>query len=162
MTEMYSCSLRVKSLPENDAVKMQAGSTESHILFVSLLLCFHKLALYFLNIGHWTWFVLEYSLPDGIGDDLIIEVHDSKGVYCGRAIAQVADISDDQVWYFLELSVNNWILCNYMLHKHYINSLIAGREASLVAHIPWTRAWPCWKSTIVYKLFYQCWWKPRY
>ncbi|XP_019177354.1 PREDICTED: uncharacterized protein LOC109172616 [Ipomoea nil] len=65
--EIYSCSLRVKSLPEDDAVKMQAGSTESHIF-----------------------------LPDGIGDDLIIEVHDSKGVYCGRAIAQVADISDDQ------------------------------------------------------------------
>ncbi|CAH9139344.1 unnamed protein product [Cuscuta epithymum] len=65
--ETYPCLLRVKSLPEEDAVKMQAGSTESHIF-----------------------------LPDGIGDDLIIEVHDSKGLYCGRAIAQIADISEDQ------------------------------------------------------------------
>ncbi|RAL45738.1 hypothetical protein DM860_009602 [Cuscuta australis] len=64
--ETYSCLLRVKSLPEVEAVKMQAGSTESHIF-----------------------------LPDGIGDDLIIEVQDSKGIYCGRAIAQIADISED-------------------------------------------------------------------
>ncbi|XP_042000010.1 uncharacterized protein LOC121749510 [Salvia splendens] len=34
-------------------------------------------------------------LPDGFGDDLIIEVHDSKGKYCGHARVQVADISDE-------------------------------------------------------------------
>lgn len=38
-----------------------------------------------------------YSLPDGFGDDLIIEVHDSKGKYCGHALVQVADIADDSV-----------------------------------------------------------------
>ncbi|KAG6382362.1 hypothetical protein SASPL_157970 [Salvia splendens] len=36
-------------------------------------------------------------LPDGFGDDLIIEVHDSKGKYCGHALVQVADISDESV-----------------------------------------------------------------
>ncbi|XP_055829046.1 uncharacterized protein LOC129897964 isoform X1 [Solanum dulcamara] len=64
--ETYFCSLRLKSLPEEDTVKMQAGSAETHLF-----------------------------LPEGLGDDLIVEVHDSKGNYCGRAFAQVADIADD-------------------------------------------------------------------
>ncbi|XP_009601182.1 uncharacterized protein [Nicotiana tomentosiformis] len=64
--ETYFCSLRLKSLPEEDTVKMQAGSAETHLF-----------------------------LPEGLGDDLILEVHDSKGNYCGRAVAQVADIADD-------------------------------------------------------------------
>ncbi|KAK4367008.1 hypothetical protein RND71_014888 [Anisodus tanguticus] len=64
--ETYFCSLRLKSLPEEDTVKMQAGSAETHLF-----------------------------LPEGLGDDLIVEVHNSKGNYCGRAVAQVADIADD-------------------------------------------------------------------
>lgn len=39
-----------------------------------------------------------YSLPDGLGDDLVLEVHDSKGKYCGNATLQVADIVDESVW----------------------------------------------------------------
>ncbi|KAG6414509.1 hypothetical protein SASPL_127311 [Salvia splendens] len=35
------------------------------------------------------------NVTDGFGDDLIIEVHDSKGKYCGHARVQVADISDE-------------------------------------------------------------------
>lgn len=38
-----------------------------------------------------------YSLPDGFGDDLIVEVQDSKGKYCGHALVQVADIADESV-----------------------------------------------------------------
>ncbi|KAM3360547.1 putative protein isoform X1 [Capsicum galapagoense] len=64
--ETYFCSLRLKSLPEEDTVKIQAGSAETHLF-----------------------------LPEGLGDDLIVEVRDSKGNYCGRAVAQVADIADD-------------------------------------------------------------------
>ncbi|CAN4114847.1 unnamed protein product [Withania somnifera] len=64
--ETYFCSLRLKSLREEDTVKMQAGSAETHLF-----------------------------LPEGLSDDLIVEVHDSKGNYCGRAVAQVADIADD-------------------------------------------------------------------
>lgn len=40
-----------------------------------------------------------YSLPDGFGDDLIIEVQDSKGKYFGHALVQVADIADELVLY---------------------------------------------------------------
>ncbi|KAA8546741.1 hypothetical protein F0562_003170 [Nyssa sinensis] len=64
--ETYSCLLRLKSSSEEDAIRMQAGSGETHVF-----------------------------LPDGLGDDLIIEVHDSKGIYYGRVIAQVAAIADD-------------------------------------------------------------------
>ncbi|KAL3838634.1 hypothetical protein ACJIZ3_023225 [Penstemon smallii] len=64
--ESYSCSLRLKSSPEDDAVRMQPGSGETRIF-----------------------------LPDGLGDDLMIEVHDSKGKYCGHAVVQVADIADE-------------------------------------------------------------------
>lgn len=35
--ETYFCSLRLKSLPEEDTVKMLAGSAETHLLYVGLV-----------------------------------------------------------------------------------------------------------------------------
>ncbi|XP_021861749.1 uncharacterized protein [Spinacia oleracea] len=64
--ESHSCLLRLKSSPEDDVVRMQAGSGETHVFF-----------------------------PDGLGDDLIVEVQDSKGKTCGRVVAQVATVADD-------------------------------------------------------------------
>ncbi|GMP25913.1 hypothetical protein CsSME_00002565 [Camellia sinensis var. sinensis] len=64
--ETYSCLLGLKSSSQEDAVRMQPGSSETHIF-----------------------------LPDGLGDDLIIEVHDSKGKHCGHVVAQVATIAED-------------------------------------------------------------------
>ncbi|KAK9064657.1 hypothetical protein SSX86_016039 [Deinandra increscens subsp. villosa] len=64
--ETYLCSLRLKSSSDADMTRMQPGSCETHVF-----------------------------LPDGMTDDLIIEVTDSKGKYCGHVIAQMADIADD-------------------------------------------------------------------
>ncbi|KAK6150355.1 hypothetical protein DH2020_015287 [Rehmannia glutinosa] len=64
--ESYSCLLRLKSSPEENAARMQPGSGETRVF-----------------------------LPDGFGDDLTIEVHDSKGKCCGHALVQVADIADE-------------------------------------------------------------------
>ncbi|KAL1568093.1 hypothetical protein AAHA92_03497 [Salvia divinorum] len=64
--ESYTCLLKLKSSPEEDAVRMQPGSGETRVF-----------------------------LPDGLGDDLTIEVHDKKGKYCGNAVLQVADIVDE-------------------------------------------------------------------
>ncbi|OUZ99781.1 hypothetical protein BVC80_9065g56 [Macleaya cordata] len=64
--ETYACFLRLKSSNEGDAVRMQLGSGETHIFF-----------------------------PDSLGDDLIIEVQDSKGKYVGRVLAQVATIAEE-------------------------------------------------------------------
>lgn len=64
--ETYSCLLRLKSSSEEDAIRMQPGSSETHMFF-----------------------------PDGLGDDLIVEVQDSKGNQCGRVLAQVATIAED-------------------------------------------------------------------
>ncbi|XP_074304597.1 uncharacterized protein LOC141639345 [Silene latifolia] len=64
--ETHSCLLRLKSSPEEDAVRMQPGSGETHVFF-----------------------------PDGLGDDLIVEVQDSKGKDCGRVVTQVATVADD-------------------------------------------------------------------
>lgn len=38
-----------------------------------------------------------YSFPDSIGDDLLVEVQDSKGKQFGRVLVQVATIADDPV-----------------------------------------------------------------
>ncbi|CAA6658860.1 unnamed protein product [Spirodela intermedia] len=65
MQESYSCQLRLKSASEQDAIRMQPGSSDSHVFF-----------------------------PDSLGDDLIIEVYDSKGNSYGRVLAQVATISE--------------------------------------------------------------------
>ncbi|KAJ7958937.1 Pesticidal crystal cry8Ba protein [Quillaja saponaria] len=64
--ETYSCLLRLKSSAEEDAIKMQPGSGETHLFF-----------------------------PDSVGDDLIVEVQDSKGNHFGRVLVQVASIADD-------------------------------------------------------------------
>ncbi|KAM1203766.1 hypothetical protein ACFX13_020079 [Malus domestica] len=64
--ETYSCLLRLKSSTEEDAIKMQPGSSETHVFF-----------------------------PDSLGDDLIVEVFDSKGKHFGRVIVQVATVVDD-------------------------------------------------------------------
>ncbi|KAJ4964028.1 hypothetical protein NE237_023967 [Protea cynaroides] len=64
--ETYTCSLKLKSSTEEEAIRMQPGSGETHVFF-----------------------------PDSIGDDLIIEVHDSKGKYYGRVLAQLATIAED-------------------------------------------------------------------
>lgn len=44
------------------------------------------------------------SLPDSLGDDLIIEVRDSKGQLLGRVVAQLAAIADDPVRFSLFLT----------------------------------------------------------
>ncbi|CAN1340875.1 hypothetical protein LINPERPRIM_LOCUS39003 [Linum perenne] len=64
--ETYSCLLRLKSSAEEDVIKMQPGSGETHVFF-----------------------------PDSLGDDLLIEIQDSKGKIFGRVAAQVATITED-------------------------------------------------------------------
>ncbi|KAG6416089.1 hypothetical protein SASPL_123513 [Salvia splendens] len=44
------------------------------------------------------------NLPDGFGDDMIIEVQDSQGKYCGHALVHVADTSDESVRFLGEVS----------------------------------------------------------
>lgn len=64
--ETYSCMLKLKSSTKEDTIRMQPGSGETHVFF-----------------------------PDSLGDDLIVEVEDSKGKLYGRVVAQVAAISED-------------------------------------------------------------------
>ncbi|TKY56317.1 hypothetical protein E2542_SST20760 [Spatholobus suberectus] len=64
--ETYSCFLRLKSTVEEDAIRLQPGSSEVHMFF-----------------------------PDSLGDDLLVEVQDSKGKHFGRVLVQVATIADD-------------------------------------------------------------------
>ncbi|XP_052190271.1 uncharacterized protein LOC127799978 isoform X2 [Diospyros lotus] len=64
--ETYSCLLRLKSSSEEDAIRMHPGSGETHVFF-----------------------------PDGLGDDLIVEVQDSQGKQYGRVLAQLATIAED-------------------------------------------------------------------
>ncbi|XP_027078388.1 uncharacterized protein LOC113778164 [Coffea eugenioides] len=94
--ETYSCSLRLKNSSEEDTVKMQPGSGETHVF-----------------------------LPDGLGDDLIIEVHDSKGKYCGRAMAQVAEIADNPAdklrWWSIYQEPEHELVGRIQLYINYSN-----------------------------------------
>eukprot|EP00250_Pteridium_aquilinum_P001118 c11326_g1_i1 orf=873-4781(+) len=65
--ETFCCLLRLKSVPEEEAVRMHPGSGDSHVF-----------------------------LPESSGDDLILEVHDSKGEYQGKTLVQLASLSDEQ------------------------------------------------------------------
>ncbi|MCO5591361.1 hypothetical protein L7F22_045343 [Adiantum nelumboides] len=65
--ETFTCLLRLKGIPEEEAIRVHPGSGDSHIF-----------------------------LPENSADDLILEVQDSRGEYRGRAIVQLASLSDEQ------------------------------------------------------------------
>ncbi|KAJ0981455.1 hypothetical protein J5N97_009710 [Dioscorea zingiberensis] len=112
--ETYSCLLRVKSLTEKDGVKMQPGSSESHLFF-----------------------------PDSLGDDLIIEVYDSKGKFHGRVVAQLASIienpNDKLRWWSIYSEPDHELVGRIQLYANYTtsldeNNLKCGSVAETVAY----------------------------
>ncbi|KAJ9166490.1 hypothetical protein P3X46_021237 [Hevea brasiliensis] len=112
--ETYSCLLRLKSSGEEDAIRMQPGSGETHVFF-----------------------------PDSLGDDLIVEVQDSKGDYYGRALAQVAAIADDPAdklrWWSIYREPEQELVGKLQLYINYSTSsddsdLKCGSVAETVAY----------------------------
>lgn len=115
MQETYTCMLRLKSSTEQDAIRMQPGSGETHVFF-----------------------------PDSLGDDLIIEVHDSKGKHYGRVLAQVATIAEDLTdklrWWSIYREPEHELVGKLQLYIYYSTSsddnshLKCGSVAETVAY----------------------------
>ncbi|AQK75112.1 hypothetical protein ZEAMMB73_Zm00001d018133 [Zea mays] len=112
--ETYSCQLRLKSSPEDDVVPMQPGSGETHVFF-----------------------------PDSLGDDLIIDVSDSKGKSCGRVVAQVATMAEDHAdklrWWSIFREPEHELVGRIQLYIHYTtaadeNNMKYGSVAETVAY----------------------------
>uniref|UniRef100_A0A1D1Z558 Calcium-dependent secretion activator n=1 Tax=Anthurium amnicola TaxID=1678845 RepID=A0A1D1Z558_9ARAE len=113
--ESYSCQLRLKSASEQDAIRMQPGSGESHVFF-----------------------------PDSLVDDLIIEVHDSKGKCYGRVHAQVAaiaeSVSDKLRWWPIYCEPEHELVGHLQLYVNYTTgpdengSIKCGSVAETVAY----------------------------
>ncbi|KAG9450790.1 hypothetical protein H6P81_010755 [Aristolochia fimbriata] len=113
--ESYSCQLRLKSSPEEDSVKMQPGSGETHLFF-----------------------------PDSLSDDLIVEIYDSKGKFCGRVLAQVAAVAEEPGdklrWWSIyrepehELVGRLQLYINYTTSQDENSSLKCGSVAETVAY----------------------------
>lgn len=112
--ETYSCQLRLKSSPEDDTVPMQPGSGETHVFF-----------------------------PDSLGDDLIIDVSDSKGKPCGRVVAQVATMAEDPAdklrWWSIYREPEHELVGRTQLYIHYTtaadeNNMKYGSVAETVAY----------------------------
>ncbi|CAH2043347.1 unnamed protein product [Thlaspi arvense] len=106
--ETYSCSLRLKSSAEEDQIKTQPGSGETFIF-----------------------------LPDSLGDDLIIEVRDSKGELLGRVVAQLAAIADDPSekgrWWPIYHEPEHELIGRIQLNLSYSSSLDEKTKCGLVA-----------------------------
>ncbi|TXG52695.1 hypothetical protein EZV62_021864 [Acer yangbiense] len=113
--ETYSCMLKLKSSAEEDAIKMQPGSGETHVFF-----------------------------PDSLGDDLIVEVQDSKGKHYGRVLAQLATIVEDQAdklrWWSIYREPEHELVGKLQLYIYYSTSsddnshLKCGSVAETVAY----------------------------
>ncbi|TYH45129.1 hypothetical protein ES332_D11G243100v1 [Gossypium tomentosum] len=112
--ETYCCLLKLKTSSEDDVTKMQPGSSETHVF-----------------------------LPDGLGDDLIVKVHDSKGQYCGHVLAQVVSIADDPGdklrWWPIYHEPDHELVGRIQLYIHYStsqeeNNLKCGSVAETVAY----------------------------
>ncbi|KAF6138860.1 hypothetical protein GIB67_018591 [Kingdonia uniflora] len=95
--ETFSCLLRMKSSSESEAVRMQPGSGEAHIFF-----------------------------PDSLGDDLTIEVQDSKGKSYGRVNTQVATIAEDSGdkvrWLYIYYEPEHELVGRIQLYINYSTS----------------------------------------
>ncbi|XP_031492844.1 uncharacterized protein LOC116259261 [Nymphaea colorata] len=112
--ESYSCSLRLKSSTEDETVRMQPGSNEKHVFF-----------------------------PDSPGDDLIVEVWDSKGILHGRVLAQLATIienpNDKLRWWSIYHEPEHELVGRLQLYINYTttdenSSLKCGPVAETVAY----------------------------
>ncbi|KAE8718175.1 Ribosomal protein L10 family protein isoform 2 [Hibiscus syriacus] len=112
--ETYCCLVKLKSSSEDDVIKMQPGSSETHVF-----------------------------LPEGLRDDLIVKVHDSKGQYCGHALAQVVSLADDPGdkvrWWPLYREPEHELVGRVQLYIHYStsreeNNLKCGSVAETVAY----------------------------
>ncbi|XP_023750462.1 uncharacterized protein LOC111898824 [Lactuca sativa] len=108
LQETYSCLLRLKSSDEMDTVRMQPGSSETHIF-----------------------------LPDSLGDDLILEVNDSKGNNYGRVLVQVATISEDPHdklrWWSIYREPEHELVGKIQLYINYTTSLDDSLKCGSVA-----------------------------
>ncbi|KAG5085523.1 hypothetical protein AAZX31_19G072200 [Glycine max] len=95
--ETYSCSLRLKNTVEEDAIRLQPGSSEVHMFF-----------------------------PDSLGDDLIVEFQESKGKHFGRVLVQVATIADDPAdklrWWPIYREPNHELMGKLQLYVNYSTS----------------------------------------
>ncbi|XP_068638061.1 uncharacterized protein [Aristolochia californica] len=112
--EAYSCQLRLKSSPEEDTVKMQPGSSETRLFF-----------------------------PDSLSDDLVVGIHDSKGKFCGRVLAQVAAVAEDPGdklrWWSIYHEPEHELVGRLQLYINYTttqdeNTLKCGSVAETVAY----------------------------
>ncbi|XVE86848.1 hypothetical protein DITRI_Ditri18aG0068200 [Diplodiscus trichospermus] len=112
--ETYCCLLKLKSSSEEDVIRLQPGSSETHVF-----------------------------LPDGLGDDLIVKVHDSKGQYCGHALVQVVTVADDPGdklrWWPLYHEPEHELVGRIQLYIHYStsqeeNNIKCGSVAETVAY----------------------------
>ncbi|KAM7514512.1 hypothetical protein LguiA_004095 [Lonicera macranthoides] len=96
--ETYSCLMRLKSSSEEDAIRMQPGSGETHVFF-----------------------------PDSLGDGLVLEVQDSKGKQYGRVLAQVATIAEDPGeklrWWSIYQEPEHELVGKLQLYINYSTSL---------------------------------------
>ncbi|XP_047327055.1 uncharacterized protein LOC124930749 [Impatiens glandulifera] len=110
----YSCFMRLKSSSEEDVIRLHPGSGETHVF-----------------------------LPDSLGDDLIVEVHDSKGKIIGRALAQIASVAEDPGdklrWWSIYQEPEHELVGKLQLYVNYSttldeNNLKCGSVAETVAY----------------------------
>ncbi|XP_071704850.1 uncharacterized protein [Rutidosis leptorrhynchoides] len=96
--ETYTCTLRLKSSSDDDMARIKPGSSETHVF-----------------------------LPDDMRDDLLIEITNSKGKYCGHIVAQMADIADDMGeklrWWPIYHEPEHELVGKIQLHIHYSTSI---------------------------------------
>nr|VDD34137.1 unnamed protein product [Brassica oleracea] len=104
----FSCCMKLKSYMEEDQVKTQPGSGETF-----------------------------FFLPESIGDDLIVEVRNSKGKFCGRVLAQLAAIveepSEKLKWWAIYHEPEHERIGKIQLHINYLSSLDEKTKCGLVA-----------------------------
>ncbi|KAJ8762554.1 hypothetical protein K2173_007993 [Erythroxylum novogranatense] len=114
VTSLRNSSSSYEVVQEEDAIRMQPGSGETHVFF-----------------------------PDSIGDDLIVEVQDSKGEHFGRVVAQLAAVIEDSVdklrWWSIYREPEHELVGKLQLYINYATSsddcnLKCGSVAETVAY----------------------------
>ncbi|KAH1193608.1 CASP-like protein 4A3 [Glycine max] len=99
---------RLKNTVEEDAIRLQPGSSEVHMFF-----------------------------PDSLGDDLIVEFQESKGKHFGRVLVQVATIADDPAdklrWWPIYREPNHELMGKLQLYVNYSTSADDNSHLKVIA-----------------------------
>lgn len=180
----FICVIKLKSSLEEEAARMQPGSNDTTVLCVPFLvywvLCFcahfviscHDILSWAYSSGFNLASVILHRLPESSGDEILMEILDSKGASQGRVNIPIASISDDPVrtsstlFNFRDSFVEELIilrtLCQFLTTCFIFSASCFATDAEWASAMVWDiqrwGSWVCGKGPVIFASHHRITW----